>query len=59
MRCRSRDGMVCSSFVSARIAVSSIPATEPDAAAWRLTATATASSSSSSKGGKALPASSR
>ena len=47
--CRSRDGSICWSLVSARSEVSSSPATLPVAAVCRLIATATASSSSSSK----------
>jgi hypothetical protein len=58
-RRRSRDGSTCSSFVSARTEVSSMPAIVPFAAVRRPTATATASSSSSSSGGIAAPASSR
>ena len=58
-RRRRRAGSTCSSLVSARIAVSSIPATVPLAAVRRATATATASSSSSSSGGSAAPAPSR
>ena len=55
-RRRRCDGRICSSFTSARTAVSSIPATDAPAAARSPTAIATASSSSSSSGGIAVPA---
>ena len=50
---------MCSSFVNARIDVSSMPVTLPAAAVRRLIATATASSSSSSSGGSDAPTPSR
>ena len=59
IRCRSRDGSVCWSLVSARSELSSSPATLPVVAVCRLIATATASSSSSSSGGRAAPTPSR
>ncbi len=55
-RRRRCDGSTCSSFSSARTEVSSIPATEVEAALERPTATATVSSSSSTSGGIAVPA---
>ncbi len=48
-------GSTCSSFTSARSAVSSIPATAERAAVRSAIVTATASSSSSSSGGIAAP----
>ena len=59
IRCRSRDGSICWSLVSARSELSSSPATLPVVAVCRLIATATASSSSSSSGGSAAPTPSR
>ncbi len=55
-RRRSLVGRICSSFVSARTDVSSMPAIVPFAAVRSPTATATASSSSSSSGGSSAPA---
>ena len=59
IRCRSRDGNICCSLVSACSALSSSPATLPVVAVCRLIATATASSSSSSSGGRPAPTPSR
>ena len=55
IRCRSRDGMSCSSLTSARSEASSMPATPAARGGTEPDATATTSSSSSSSGGMVAP----
>ena len=57
-RRRSRVGITCTTFASARTDDSAMPSTALSAAACSPTASATASSSSTSRGGSAAPAAS-